>query len=84
VLPRAKTKMALGHALALPLSSSVLEEPNWRASRSPLRLNSGSGAAMGEAVARVARMARRVMERNFILKLVLIRDGMGNKRLDGY
>lgn len=67
VLPRAKTRMALGQAPARPSSSSVLEEPNWRASRSPLMLISGT--AMGVAAAKVV---RRETAKNFMLELLSV------------
>lgn len=46
--------MALGQALELPLSSSLLEPLNWRAMISSSALE-GSGAAIGEAAAKAVR-----------------------------
>lgn len=61
VLPRAKIRIALGQAEELPLSSSVLDVPNWRACSS---IASDSGMMMGEAAVKAARM---VTAKNFIL-----------------
>lgn len=59
-------RMALGQAPAPPLSSSVLDEPSWRASMS---LMLGSGTAMGEATAKVTKSET---VKNFMLRFLVI------------
>jgi hypothetical protein len=60
VLPRAKTRMVLGQAPALPLSSSDLDPESWRASR----LLGSRLMPMGDAM---AIEARRDAVKNFML-----------------
>lgn len=68
MLPRAKTRIALGQALELPRSSSSSEPPKiWRSTRLPSSAPEGSGTAIGEAAVKAA---RRESVKYFILKFM--------------
>ena len=72
VLPRAKMKMALGHAELLPVSSSLRVAPAWRASSViGSGCATGAGTAMGDAIARVNSVE--MIVKDFILMMVVVK-----------
>jgi hypothetical protein len=71
VLPRAKIKIALGHAALLPVSSSLRVAPAWRMSSViGSGCATGAGTAMGEVIARVVK--REMIVKVFILIMAVV------------